>query len=240
MIDSASLSPLRLLRDQVVTIIAYHTAPRGVELRNLRCGDLRFDPNDLDRVVITLTRVKNREAPVVTYHDIRALTVPFDPLPLLKTYCEFLSTESDDSPFFRNLIGSGENEKLSSVASKEGLARVVRSMAEALGREFPEAFTTHAFRRSSAIALANAGATLAQLKRFGGWRSEAAAQTYTWHLLAPRWQRLSLSSMSELLSLMTRFPSPSPCPLPFPLRIFLRCLLHLLLALPLLRLRSLR
>lgn len=53
-----------------------------------------------------------------------------------------------------------------------------RIIAKYLNLEEPEKFTGHAFRRSSATILADAGADVITLKRHGGWKSDQVAMGY--------------------------------------------------------------
>ena len=56
--------------------------------------------------------------------------------------------------------------------------KVPKSIAEFLDLAEPEKYTGHSFRRSSASALADAGASREVLKRHGGWKSDAVAEVY--------------------------------------------------------------
>ena len=51
-------------------------------------------------------------------------------------------------------------------------------VAEFLNLVNPKMYTGHCFRRTSATLLADSGANLVTLKRLGGWRSSAVAETY--------------------------------------------------------------
>lgn len=53
-----------------------------------------------------------------------------------------------------------------------------KKIAEYLKIPSPELYTGHSFRRTSATILANAGADILQLKRHGGWKSNAVAEGY--------------------------------------------------------------
>lgn len=58
------------------------------------------------------------------------------------------------------------------------IAKYPEKIAEFLNLENPKEFTGHAFRRSSATALAGSGAPMLLLKNAGGWRSDTIAQGY--------------------------------------------------------------
>lgn len=53
-----------------------------------------------------------------------------------------------------------------------------REIAKYLKLENPELYTGHSFRRTSASLLADSGADMAQIKRHGGWKSDAVAEGY--------------------------------------------------------------
>ena len=68
--------------------------------------------------------------------------------------------------------------------------------------------TTHTFRRSGAMALANNGASLIQLKRAGRWSSSAVAEGYIENSLPEKRKQVSLmtgNSVIEILSVSYDF-----------------------------------
>lgn len=56
--------------------------------------------------------------------------------------------------------------------------KMATSVAKFLKLENPETYTGHAFRRSAATLLADCGADVRILKRFGGWKSDNVAEGY--------------------------------------------------------------
>jgi integrase len=58
------------------------------------------------------------------------------------------------------------------------IAKYPKMIAEFLDLPHPEKFTSHAIRRTAATWMSNNGVGLINLKRFGGWRSDTAAQGY--------------------------------------------------------------
>jgi integrase len=58
------------------------------------------------------------------------------------------------------------------------LRKIPQSIAQFLELQFPETFTGHCFRRTSATSLADSGETLLNLKRHGGWKSSSVAEGY--------------------------------------------------------------
>lgn len=58
------------------------------------------------------------------------------------------------------------------------IGSVPQEIAKFLGLENPHQYTGHAFRRSSATILVDAGGDITTLKRHGGWKSNAVAEGY--------------------------------------------------------------
>lgn len=61
---------------------------------------------------------------------------------------------------------------------KNTFYRMPSIIARFLNLPNPELYTGHAFRRTSATLLANTGADILSLKRHGGWKSSAIAESY--------------------------------------------------------------
>lgn len=57
-------------------------------------------------------------------------------------------------------------------------SKIPREIAQYLNLTFPEQYTGHSFRRTSATLLVDAGGDLLQLKRHGGWKSSNVAEGY--------------------------------------------------------------
>ncbi|KAJ8669364.1 hypothetical protein QAD02_000623 [Eretmocerus hayati] len=58
------------------------------------------------------------------------------------------------------------------------IGAVPQKVADWLGLDNSYLYTGHSFRRTSATLLANAGASITELKRHGGWKSPAVAEGY--------------------------------------------------------------
>ena len=78
---------------------------------------------------------------------------------------------------------------------KNTLAKVPMRVAKALGLPNPESYTGHTFRRTSATALAEEGASPHQLQAHGRWASVNVANRYV---------ELSGRSANEAAQLLTR------------------------------------
>ena len=75
--------------------------------------------------------------------------------------------------FLRKILNSG---KLSLPVGINTVAKYPKIVADFCGLE--GSFTGHAMRRSSATILADSGASIVQLKRFGRWKSSSVAEEY--------------------------------------------------------------
>lgn len=64
------------------------------------------------------------------------------------------------------------------VIGKDKIGKMPKETAEFLKLSDPEKYTGHAYRRSSATILSNAGASTYELQQQGGWKSESVAKGY--------------------------------------------------------------
>ena len=80
------------------------------------------------------------------------------------------------------------------------LAEVPHEVARFLGKERPEDFTFHSFRRSSATAAADAGATAQQMQDFFGWKNQSMTAEYI------STSRHQITSMADRLATMREEP----------------------------------
>ena len=80
------------------------------------------------------------------------------------------------------------------------LAEVPHEVARFLGKERPEDYTFHSFRRSSATAAADAGATAQQMQDFFGWKNQAMTAEYI------STSRHQITSMADRLATVREEP----------------------------------
>jgi len=90
------------------------------------------------------------------------------------------------------------------VVGHNPLSETGKRIARWLQLPNPERYTGHCFRRSSATAAADAGASLVRLKRIGGWKSDAVAQTYI------DVSEVEKKKAAAMLSLSDTHPVPQP------------------------------
>ncbi|KAK5647881.1 hypothetical protein RI129_002773 [Pyrocoelia pectoralis] len=84
------------------------------------------------------------------------------------------STTSDNHFFYAYRNGKCVNQ----VVGKNTFYKIPELVATYLGLENPKLFTGHTFRRSSATILVESGGDLLTLKKHGGWKSSAIAESY--------------------------------------------------------------
>ena len=143
---------------------------------------------------------------------------------------EFKDYLDDWSAVGGNSLLKNYNVKCSKRKKKTGwrtMQKMCNRVEQVLGLSV-NSLTTHAFRRSGATALANAGASLIQLKRAGRWQSSKVAEGYIENCLPEKRKQVSMmtcrdaidiSSVSFLLKfriLLTKTQTPQNRPQPTP------------------------
>lgn len=76
------------------------------------------------------------------------------------------------------LVAYRNGKCIKQVVGIHTIGGIPKKIAKYLGLPDPECYTGHAFRRSSATIYCNSGANLLDLKRLGGWKSDAVAEGY--------------------------------------------------------------
>ena len=143
---------------------------------------------------------------------------------------EFQDFLDDWSPDGGDALLKNYNAKYSNRKKKTGwrtMEKMCRRVEEVLDLTCGS-LTTHAFRRSGATSLANAGASLIQLKRAGRWQSSTVAEGYIENCLPEKRKQVSMmtdhdtieiSSVSFLLKfriILTKKQTPQNKPQPTP------------------------
>ncbi|XP_074038703.1 uncharacterized protein [Leptinotarsa decemlineata] len=146
------------LLHRVVLIMGYFGGCRSQELLNMKISDIE----DRDSVmVVNVPESKTGVSKKFTVVDEKE----FSALPLLR--------------FYRSLRPKGiERFFLSFRQNKNMFGKIPSKIAMYLGLPNSFSYTGHCLRRTSATALANAGATMTNLKRHGGWKSSTVAEGY--------------------------------------------------------------
>ena len=96
------------------------------------------------------------------------------PIRLLAVYKQELGPALCTGRFFKSHRG----HFIDSPVGKNSLAQVPRRVAEFLRLPNSEKYTSHTWRRSSATAYADSGASTEKLKRLGCWKSQSVASSY--------------------------------------------------------------
>nr|XP_023029625.1 uncharacterized protein LOC111517651 [Leptinotarsa decemlineata] len=175
---SAVLSPkdvIRFLKDapndihllhKVVLIMGYFGGCRSQELLNMNISDIE----DRDSVmVVNVPKSKTGVSKKFTVVDEKE----FSALPLLRLYMSLRPKGIE-----RFFLSFRQNKCTSQPIGKNMFGKIPSKIAMYLGLPNSSSYTRHCLRRTSATALANAGATMTNLKRHGGWKSSTVAEGY--------------------------------------------------------------
>jgi hypothetical protein len=139
-------------------------ACRRQELNDLNAKDVETHGQML---LVKINNTKNKIPRSFTIHG------PF--YDIVKKYEVLRSPKAKTDRFFHNY------QKGKCTAQPIGINKfgaMPKEIAKFLDLPEPESYTGHSFRRTSATLLADSGADVMTLKRHGGWRSGAVAESY--------------------------------------------------------------
>lgn len=150
----------------MILIFGISGACRKQELRNIKIEDIE-DTGKLLIIKIPDSKTKTQRSFIVSKKWYGTC----------KKYINLRPSEADTKrlPFFLNYQYKKCTQQCVGI-NKFGT--VPSKIAEFLGLANPKQYTGHCFRRSSATILVDAGGDLLALKRHGGWRSSAVAESY--------------------------------------------------------------
>lgn len=149
---------------QVALIFGVNGACRGNELVNIKVNDIK---KHADLLLINLPDTKtNRE---------RSFIVREDYARIVEKYQALRPSNINTNRFF---IGYSNGKCTRQVIGKNKISAMPKEIAKYLKLQNPELYTGHCLRRTSASLLADSGADMAQIKRHGGWKSDAVAEGY--------------------------------------------------------------
>ena len=102
------------------------------------------------------------------------------PCTMLEAYQEMLPTDRRLPGVFitYRVNKEGKGTFIHSQLGQNSISKFGIEAATFLGLSNPESYTGHCWRRTSATAMADAGASIEQLKTAGRWRSTTAAEGY--------------------------------------------------------------
>lgn len=139
-------------------------ACRRQELYNLTKNDVETHG---EMILVKITQTKTKIP--------RSFTIQGQFREIVNKYQALRSTKAKNDRFFQNF------QKGKCTAQTIGInkfSNMPREIARYLGLPEAELYTGHSFRRTSATMLADSGADILTLKRHGGWRSDAVAESY--------------------------------------------------------------
>ena len=149
---------------KVIIIFGLYGALRKYEFLNVKVTDVSNQGNLL-LINIAETKTDKPRAFIILEKDVS----------IVNKYISLRPNKAKSDRFFlRYQMGKCTCQ----VIGIHKLESIPREIASYLNLETVEEYTCHAFRRTSATVLADAGADNLALKRHGGWKSDAVVQGY--------------------------------------------------------------
>lgn len=145
-------------------------ALRCQELLNLSLDDIEDKGASL---FITIRDTKTKTSRAFYIIDDKDTVFNFFPL-----YKKYISLRPSHTPHRRFFVYYKNGKCSTQVIGKNTLGKIPATIAKYLNLSNPELYTGHCIRRSSATMLANTGADMTTIKRFGGWKSTTVAEGY--------------------------------------------------------------
>ena len=136
--------------------------------------------------------------------------VPQNLVPSFRKYISQLASDkASTTRFLKNW--NGRSKKRHQNTGEKGVGRWIALIGTIMEKNV-SAYTTHTFRRSAATTLADNGATMTNLKRFGRWTSDTCAEGYIDNSRKMKAERLSLlgAALSTKLEPKKRTQSEAP------------------------------
>lgn len=149
---------------QVALILGVNGACRMIELTNLTVNDITCHDD------ILLVKLRDTKTKID-----RMFVIPNEFVPVVKKY-QLLRPKSTNSDRF--FINYKNGKCVNQVIGRHAMAKMPTQIASYLNLADSDCYTGHCFRRSSATLLADSGANLTTIKRHGGWKSDAVAESY--------------------------------------------------------------
>ena len=168
---------------KAVVILAYFGGLRLVEALNLVLE--KIDNKKDGSIRVRHNRSKQRTDQQGTKFDVPKMkdaeSKGEDGFDWASCLGEYLSMVKDELGKFSGRVfytGKKDGQLTRQVMGRNMLSEVPHMVAEFLGKENPEDYTFHSFRRSSATAAADQGATAQQMVDFFGWKSHGMTNEY--------------------------------------------------------------
>jgi integrase len=176
------------MQDQAMAIVAFLGCLRGCELANIELPHLE-EVND--GVMVTTIRFKTTNKASRFLIPFIVSNQDFSPARNLLVYTSLVTPWLNSKKLVRLWPRPTKMGFSAQFRGKNHLGNVAKKIAVFLGLN-PDKFTGHSFRRSSATAAADWGISLINLKRLGGWKSDAVATSCVDHSLAATKEAASL------------------------------------------------
>lgn len=164
----------KLLVKKAVTIIAYYGGLRCAELVALTFKDIAINEHDI--TVFIRTCKTDPQGKSKFYFTIPQTNDEHNcPYKIIQMYYE--SVQKKVGRFFQN-FNLKSQQFSGQPMGRNTIGAIPKFIATYLKLDNPESYTGHCFRRSSATALADSGATMTTLKRTFRWKSDTVAEGY--------------------------------------------------------------
>jgi integrase len=161
-------------QDQAMAILAFFGCLRGCELTNIEHSHLEL-VNDGVMVTIICFKTTNKASRFLVPFILPKQE--FSPARILLDYIDLVKPWLTKKNLLRIWPRPTANGFSAQFRGKNHLGKVAKKIAVFLKID-PSDFTGHSFRQTSATAAADAGISLINLKRFGGWKSDQVASGY--------------------------------------------------------------
>lgn len=106
------------------------------------------------------------------------VTADFESVKPISLYKKYSALRSDRTPHKRFFVYYNHGKCSIQPIGIHTLGAIPSKVATYLKLPDPKAYTGHCLRRTSATLFANAGGSKENLKRHGGWKSDAVAESY--------------------------------------------------------------
>ena len=176
--------------------LMYYGLLRKADVNKIQIQDVSQD--EKGRVKIEFAHSRKRKNPGFSY------LIPSLYQKLFLKYESELSTELKSTDTYLRRYTKVANCRETHIAGKT-ICKLVTTACEVLHKD-PVGYTVHAFRRSAATNLADAGVSFVNLKRHGQWKSDSVAEGYIANSKALQHERVVMLLPEHRRT--ARFPSP--------------------------------
>lgn len=158
---------------KLVVVIGIFGCMRSNEIVRISWEDIHTVPDgfNIDIVRIKTDRAFNGESVFIP----ALFNTPYNPVDFLAQYRAAIDPSLHTGRFFRN-FQKGKYTK--QPIGKNKISAIPQIVAETLGLPNPKAYTGHSLRVTGATLAADAGISITNLKRLGGWKSDSVVEGY--------------------------------------------------------------